>query len=382
VTLYAGLMMLIRPLTNGPADAAGGLQRMVRRSALLLAVVVLAAACGGGDAESGSTAASPPSRPAGPAAPGEPPAGVLPDGRPRSPLTGLPTDAEVLAQPVVIAKIENSPASRPQSGLDAADVVIEELVEFGITRFLALFLGELPAVAGPIRSARPVDVDLLGTFGASGFAYSGARPEVLSLLASSPAVLVTEGADGFFRDDGRNAPHNLYIRPADVLSVVTARGGRPLVDLGWTFADEPPTGATVCPPAVSGCTDPGLSVVVEMSSGYRSGWTYDARAGVYRRDQNGRSFDVTGGGAIGAANVVILATRHYVGASGYDETDATTAGAPAIVLRDGLRFDVEWVKPTARDQLVLRTADGRPFPLKPGATWFHLPAAGRMPAVG
>jgi hypothetical protein len=79
---------------------------------------------------------------------------------------------------------------------------------------------------------------------------------------------------------------------------------------------------------------------------------------------------------------VVLATRHYVGASGYDETDATTTGAPAIVLSDGRRYEARWEKPTASDLLRILTPDGQPFPLKPGPTWLHLPAADRMPSVG
>jgi hypothetical protein len=351
----------------------------VRRALLASALAaLLLAACGGSvpDPVAGPDAPTgPPEAPTDPAAPPQD------DDRPRSPFTGLPVEPEVLDRPLLIVKIENSENARPQSGMDAADIVIEELVEGGITRFMVLLHGQLPAVAGPVRSARPVDVDLLSGLGSSGFAYSGARAEVEGLLAAAPAVRVVEGVDGFFRDDARRAPHNLYVRPEAVLDVVTRRGARPLIDIGWVFDDVAPADPLVCPPTATGCADPGGSIVVEMSRSFRTGWTYDAVAGVYRRDQNGRPFAAAGSGEIGAANVVVLATRHYVGASGYDETDATTAGAPAIVLRDGRRYEARWVKPTARDLLLIQTPDGRPFPLKPGATWIHLPAADRMPGL-
>jgi hypothetical protein len=360
----------------------------MRRQLLLpvLAVALLSIACSADDGVAPASSASP-SSDAAPSAPGSEGASEAPaaiDDRPRSPLTGLPTDADRLAAPVLIAKIENSPNARPQSGLDAADIVIEEVVEGGITRFFVLFQSELPTTAGPIRSARPVDTELLGGFGASGFAFSGARAEVQELLARTPSILITEGAAGFYRDQVRSAPHNLYIRPAETQAAVAARGARALVDIGWVFDEAVPAGALACPAGASGCPDPGASIVVEMSAAYRSGWTYDRAAGVYRRDQNGRPFDVTGGGSIGADNVVILATRQYVGGSGYNETDATTAaaGAPALVLRDGNRYAAVWVKPTVSALLELRTPDGAPFPLRPGRTWVHLPPADRMPAVG
>jgi len=357
----------------------------MRRSTFLpaLAVALVLTACGSGGGQADGPAPDAPAAPTtdapmGGATPDAPPV----DDRPRSPLTGLPTDAERLARPVLIAKIENSPNARPQSGLDAADIVIEEVVEGGITRFFAMFHSDLPPVAGPIRSARPVDTDLLGGLGRSGFAFSGARAEVQELLARTPSVLITEGGAGFYRDSVRSAPHNLYVRPSETQAAVANRGARPLVDIGWVFDVDAPTGALVCPAGVSGCPDPGASIIIEMSAAYRSGWTYDRGAGVYRRDQNGRPFTVTGGGSIGADNVVVLATRQYVGGSGYDETDATTRGAPAIVLRDGNRYAAVWVKPTVGDLLLLQTPGGQPFPLKPGRTWVHLPPAGRMPTVG
>jgi len=355
-------------------------RRRARLAAVGVGVALLVAACGGA-AEEPAAGPAPGAEAPDAGAPGTtdgPPV----DPRPRSPFTGLPVDAEVLARPLLAVKIENSEDARPQSGMDAADVVFEELVEGGITRFMVLFHSELPAVAGPVRSARPVDVDLLSGFGASGFAYSGARAEVEGLLGSAPSVRVVEGVDGFFRDTVRRAPHNLYIEPETVRDVVEQRGARPLIDIGWVFDETAPDGALTCPASDADCADPGAAIVVEMSRSFRSGWTYDAAAGVYRRDQNGRPFAVSGPGEIGAANVVVLATRHYVGASGYDETDATTDGAPAIVLRDGRRYEARWVKPTAGDLLRILTPDGEPFPLKPGATWLHLPSADRMPSLG
>jgi hypothetical protein len=226
-------------------------------AAPLLALALVVTACAPG-AEPGGPAGSDGPSSAGEAAPeadGAAP-GQPVDGRARSPFTGLPTDADVLARAALIVKVENSPRARPQSGLDAADVVVEELVEGGITRFVALFHSELPDEAGPVRSARPIDVDLLGGLGASGFAYSGARAEVEELLAGVPSVLVTEGAPGFFRATGRDAPHNLYVRTAETHAAVTAAGARPLRDIGWVFTDEVPAGALACPAGATRTASP------------------------------------------------------------------------------------------------------------------------------
>ena len=70
-----------------------------------------------------------------------------------APLTGLPSDEASAARPALVVKIDNYPTeARPQSGLNQADVVFEELVE-GITRFAAVFQSENADPVGPIRSS-------------------------------------------------------------------------------------------------------------------------------------------------------------------------------------------------------------------------------------
>ncbi len=306
---------------------------------------------------------------------------------PTSQLTGLPVDKSVLERPAVLVKVENSPQARPQSGLDAADIVFEEVVEGGVTRFFVVFQSTLPDTVGPVRSARPVDIDLMGIYGNALFAYSGARREVQTMLAGAKASAITEGFAGFSRDRQRRAPHNLYLdTKAAFDAAMTSRDLAPPPESGWNFDTVAPAGWLSCPPVAPGttstCTDLGQAITIRMSrGGYITNWAYDAPAGVYRRAQNGNTFTVTGAGQIGAANVVILATRHYVGQSGYPETDATTTGAPAVILRDGKRYAATWRKPSANAPLELLNTAGQPFTLKPGPTWIHLPPDALLPGT-
>jgi hypothetical protein len=291
----------------------------------------------------------------------------------RAPLTGVLVEdgrAEELDQrPLLVVKVENSPQARPQAGLDRADVVLEELVEGGMTRFIALFHSDLPDEIGPVRSARPVDVAIGTGFGQPVFAYSGARPAVQSLLRGSPLVALEEGAPGFYRAPDRRSPHDLFLRTPDVIAAGVERGAGPLVSPGWAFAEEPPSGSA-----------PGTGLQVPMSTSSRTGWTYDDAAGLYRRDQGGERSVVTGEGRIGAANVVVLATRHYTdgccdsNGAPYAETDVTGEDV-AIVLRDGARYEATWRKTSAEAPLELLGADGEAFPLKPGPTWILLPSS-------
>ncbi len=65
------------------------------------------------------------------------------------PLTGEPVTGATPRRPVLVTKIDNSSASRPQIGLKQADLITEELVEGGITRLAVFYYQQLPPVAGP-----------------------------------------------------------------------------------------------------------------------------------------------------------------------------------------------------------------------------------------
>src|SRR6516164_5285317 len=119
---------------------------------LLAALAVGAAACGGGGSHV--------------AAKKKPAVTTTTPGPPIAPLTGLPDPSgQSLTRPALSIKIENTPEARPQTGLDVADVVYEQITEGGITRFIAVYNSTVPPIAGPVRSGRAMDPDLLAPLG-------------------------------------------------------------------------------------------------------------------------------------------------------------------------------------------------------------------------
>ena len=68
------------------------------------------------------------------------------------PLTGLEVASGKSAEldhPVLVAKMDNTVSSQPQVGLSKADLVVEELVEGGLTRLAAFYYSDIPNNAGP-----------------------------------------------------------------------------------------------------------------------------------------------------------------------------------------------------------------------------------------
>lgn len=352
----------------------------------LVALAMVVAACGGTDdpAQAPSPSPSPAASATATASPEPTSEASSPEPTPVAiaPLTGEGVDdAEVESRPALAIKIENTKAARPQAGLEDADIVYEELVEGGVTRFFAVFQSELPAAVGPIRSGRPVDAEILPPYDGI-FAFSGARPEVLDALHVTGATLLVEGREGFYREPSRSSPHNLFADAPQLIETGQAVGD-PSPATGWlTFTEDPPAGSRDCSVAGAGCDAEEYTVI--MSPVARAGWSFDAAAGVYRRAQNGTPQPTVSGEPVGAANVVILGTRIVDGgccdSSGARYTDIVFSGqGRAIVLRDGRWYEGTWRKDSANDHVELVSTGGRPMTLKPGKTWIHLAPVGNLP---
>src|SRR5579884_1178350 len=129
------------------------------------------------------------------------------------PLTGLPvTNAANAARPALSVKIDNVAGSFPQAGLNQADIVFDVLVEGGLTRLFATFQSQNASVIGPVRSARPVDADLLRLYGPSLFAYSGAAAgEIAPTIAHGDATRIpwANFPGAFYVDHSRPSPHDV-----------------------------------------------------------------------------------------------------------------------------------------------------------------------------
>ncbi|TLN16169.1 DUF3048 domain-containing protein, partial [bacterium] len=124
-----------------------------------------------------------------------------------SPLTGELVPKEALARRPLAVMIENSPAARPQSGLDKADLVYEMLAEGAITRFMAVFLQGDAAILGPVRSARPYFITRALDYDAI-YAYVGGSEAAKQMVRTERVAALDEfgvGRRAYWRIKGRSA---------------------------------------------------------------------------------------------------------------------------------------------------------------------------------
>jgi len=292
------------------------------------------------------------------------------------PLTGLQvTDASGVAnalRPALTVKIENSPASRPQAGLDLADVVFEAVVEGGQTRFLAIFQSTDSDSAGPIRSVRPSDPAIVTPFGGI-VAYSGGIQRFVDALNATGLKNFNEDNAGsaFHRRSDLQAPHNLYTSTPALYAKVSD-GTPPQKFAEFLKPGEPfaPAGAL-----------PVTHITLAVGSSTRADYEWDAGSGTWTRSTDGRLHTVEGGAQIAPTTVIV----QYVPYELTGEVDTT--GAPvsegkvvgsgdAVIFANGMMVKAHWSKPNAGAMTTWTDLNGAPIALPPGRTWVELPNVG------
>jgi hypothetical protein len=334
----------------------------LRRSSSFVVPVLLAlvaASCGGGGGSSATkpkttTTTVPPTTTT-----------VAP---PTTPLTGMPDPGGAsLQRPLLSVKIENTPEARPQTGLDAADVVYEQVAEGGITRFIALFNSNIPATMGPIRSTRAMDADVIWPLGGV-FAYSGGIPQSVALVQHSTANAIDETAAGnamFRASCGQvpnpaqcRAPHNLFGRGPELV----AKGGKPVpIPTLYQFLG---TGE-----AFAG--DPVANFTVDFITGYRPTWTWDANSRTWLRSYGLAPFKAASGAQISASNVIVQLVGCCV-PSPEAGSNIVVGQGTALIFSDGKVTRGTWSRPTKEQVTQFLDANNQPVKMTPGKSWVEL----------
>ena len=290
------------------------------------------------------------------------------------PLTGVVSyvPQEWQERPVLAIKVGNSANERPQAGLDRADLIYEELVEGGVTRFMVLYsTNQVPRV-GPVRSVRSVDPAILEPIGGL-FAYSGGVPPVVSQLRATSGITdvganVVGGA--YRRDDNRDAPYNLYTTTDELWS---GRDGSP-PDQVFSFlssADDPTVGGD------QAATNVSFSFA---GNGTQIKYTFDEETGKYGRLNGDTPHLIEGEGdgvQLSFRNVLVQQVDIFAGAvtdrAGQRTTDADLIGdGPATLFRGGRAIRGSWTR--GSDSEITRFTDGSGEALKlaPGETIVEL----------
>lgn len=277
------------------------------------------------------------------------------------PLTGQPLDGDLPSHPVYVVKMDNTSSSAPQVGLGSADMVVEELVEGGLTRLAVFFYSNTPDEVGPVRSMRASDVGIAKPAAATIVASGGANPTVRLLTADHVSTLTEDAsAAGFYRDDSRAAPYNLFTK----LSGLAAKPGG-----SWT----PPTASYLPFGDASDMTGSVsvTSIAATFSGSHTTTWHHTG-AGWVRSD----SFAQSGDDFV-ADNVLLL--RVKIGDAGYLDPAGNSVpetqfygNGQAILVHGDSALTCVWHKKDKASPLTLSTHGGTEVTVPAGHTWVEL----------
>jgi len=299
---------------------------------------------------------------------------------PRHPLTGVELGSAIVSGPSIAVKIDNTSSGRPQVGIASADIVFEELVEGGVTRYLAVFHTTVPDEVGPVRSGRPQDAGIIPALGGV-FVFSGVgNSNVREIIRGSGLQLVehdtsggTEDAPLFFRSDRKPAPWNLHIKAAELFASYSTLAA-PAQQFDFVSDLSESTAS------VSG--EDAESVRVIFSKGVESIWQWDVTTGTYLKFLSNGNPDVDADGTqISAANLIIF-TPNYFDVEGLPSAKIAGVRETALVATGGKLVGGVFDATVVGEPIKLTHGDSEPVFLGTGKTFILLPPGAGSAANG
>jgi len=306
-----------------------------------------------------------------------------------NPLTGLPIEDPTFLQyrPLAI-KVGNSPDYvRPQSGLTLADVVYEYYIEWGDTRFIAVFYSNLYDIerVGPVRSGRYFDEHIARMYH-SFLMFKGADPReydyFMGLDISQRFISVGIGKcpPYFYGPYKRDSYNNVFFNVTLWEACMAKKGldNSPQTISGGFFSEDVPQSPLT------------VNKIYNYYSEYNySYWQYDSETRSYFRYQESKDlvgyrkvevyeqlFDDYTKQPVTADNVVTLLVPYIFTNKNQAEDEVYNPSlidyGNAYVFRDGIAIPARWSRTSIDQPILLTNLDGTPIYLRPGQTFYQV----------
>jgi hypothetical protein len=297
-----------------------------------------------------------------------------------NPLTGLPVgDIDLLQRRPVFVQISNFPREgRPQAGLSSADLVFDYYIGEGTDRFTAVFYGQDVTKAGPVRSARLVDAQIVRMYQGI-LAFVSADPQTVY-----PIILRSLGNHAInsapitcpaLCDDGRHTVLSVFTDTARLTDYATRKikisMQHSTLAGGMAFDSRQPQ---------SGLE--GNQVLVTFNAFNQGLWRYDPTTKRYLRwsESVGANntvsmqplMDSNTSQQLAFDNVVILFAPYQEFAPTLHDITIwyNQYGRRAVLFRDDKALEARWFSPSTDRPIVFSAPDGKtPLAFKPGNTW-------------
>lgn len=291
--------------------------------------------------------------------------------------------------------VENHLDSRPQSGINSADIVYEIVAEGGITRFLTIFYCDNPEIVGPVRSARIYFIRLI-----QGYGNHPLYAHVGGANTPGPADALGELRElgwagynnlnqfsvpfpNYWKDDDRlpdvATEHTMYTNTVRLWDYAAENFELTNVDEDgvpwdedftyWALKDEPGESGDV--------TTIQFAHWGQFAGDYSIQWDYDPEQQTYLRTNGGSPhLDKNTEEQIQAANVLIAYSDESPANDGYEGGTHLlydlTSGGDALIFQEGNAIEGSWEKPEFESRMIFYDADGNEIEIVPGKVWVHV----------
>lgn len=297
------------------------------------------------------------------------------EGMIQSQLTGLWIPEETANYRPYAVMINNIKVASPQSGLSEADILYEALVEYGITRLMAIFeaddaLKSTTKRIGSIRSARHYYISFANEYDAI-FVHFGKTPYAEDQIKAQKIDDI-DGIGGSFaghafsRDEKIQSPHNVFLNFSTLLSSVSNSKMRAEKKSGqksfFNFYEENTTPTS---------DQKAEKITIKFSGETQPYFVYRKDTGLYDRYSFGIEHkDINNNTQLQFKNIIIQFVKEWdIDKNGYQTMKLDKASGSGLYITNGVSVPITWDKNEAESKRHFYDKDGNELHINAGKTY-------------
>ena len=293
--------------------------------------------------------------------------------------------------------IENHVDSRPQSGINAADVTYEAVAEGGITRTLNIYYCQDAGIVGPVRSARTYFLDFVSEYGENplyahvGGANTPGPADALGQINTygwggyNDLNQFSIGFPTYRRDESRlgrsvATEHTMYSVTSKLWDVGAKRKLTNVNEdkeswdesfVKYNFKDDEPESKRGNSQAIN--------IEFWNDSNYYVDWVYSPKENIYLRKNGGvEHIDRNTKKQLSTKNLVVLYMTEQHANDGYEGNAhllyGTRGSGKALIFIDGKQIKGTWKKKDRGSRTQLVDSSGNEIKFNKGKIWFEVQA--------
>ena len=291
-------------------------------------------------------------------------------------LSGLDISDGVGNSRPMAVMIENSPDSRPQSGLIYADMVFEVVDEGGVTRYVAVYSSYDADIVGPVRSARPYYAEIARSFDPI-YTFWGTYPEGYDIIRNLNIDVLDGNSDviAYAKSGWRDYSRSNITEHTAFMSTIKLK--EEAADYGYPLkGGQSPLRFKI--DAVDSDRGDISDITINFSyDSYRVDFEYDRENNNYLKFTGGAPHtDYETGKQIAVNNVIVMITNIEGPIDEWGHMAVRTTGTSdigkAFFFMDGNMIEGTWERTSVFDPFKYRDNDGNIVLFNRGSTWVAL----------